>query len=468
LTYQGKIPSFSEEKEATRLLSSGGLTPIGSELGWAGIFRLGLVQGCLGAVVVLTTSTLNRVMVVELALPALLPGALVALHYVLQVLRPRMGFGSDMGGRRTPFILGGMASLSLGGAAAAFAVSLMPQHFYAGIALAVAAFTAVGVGVGAAGTNVLVLMAKSVAPHRRGAAATIVWVMMIFGIVAASGFASVTLHPFSLPRLVKIAAEIAAAAFLMSCAAMAGLEQRAAAQAPEAGKTSFAFALRDVWGEARSRAFAIFVFLSMAAYGAQELILEPFAGAVFHLPPAATAGLTSLQHGGVMLGMIAAGLLSLRIGRDLRGLVLAGCAASACALAALAGTGLMGQQAALKPLIGALGFANGVFAVSAIGAMMGLANQGRAMREGVRMGLWGAAQALAFGAGSLLAPALSNALGLTPAAYAVVFITQSALFLIAATIYPSSGSARNKSLFGSFSSEKEQGKSQSPAQSRSA
>ena len=80
-------------------------------LGWFGIVRLGLVQTALGAIVVLTTSTLNRVMVVEMALPAMLPGALVALHYALQIFRPRFGFGSDIGGRRTPWIVGGMAVL---------------------------------------------------------------------------------------------------------------------------------------------------------------------------------------------------------------------------------------------------------------------------------------------------------------------------------------------------------------------
>ena len=72
------------------------------------MLRLGLVQTALGAVVVLTTSTLNRVMVVELALPALLPGLLVALHYAVQITRPRMGHGSDTGGRRTPWIVGGL------------------------------------------------------------------------------------------------------------------------------------------------------------------------------------------------------------------------------------------------------------------------------------------------------------------------------------------------------------------------
>jgi BCD family chlorophyll transporter-like MFS transporter len=82
--------------------------------GWAEIIRLGSVQASLGAIVVLMTSTLNRIMVVELALPAMLPGALVALHYLVQVSRPRMGHGSDQGTRRTPWIIGGMAVLAIG------------------------------------------------------------------------------------------------------------------------------------------------------------------------------------------------------------------------------------------------------------------------------------------------------------------------------------------------------------------
>ena len=43
------------------------------------------MQAALGVVVVLVTSTFNRVMVVEYALPAVLPGALVALHYAVQL-----------------------------------------------------------------------------------------------------------------------------------------------------------------------------------------------------------------------------------------------------------------------------------------------------------------------------------------------------------------------------------------------
>src|SRR5919107_4048544 len=84
-------------------------------LGWGGILRLGLVQTALGAVVVLTTSAINRVMVVELALPATIPGLLVALHYAVQLSRPAMGHGSDRGGRRTPWVIGGLPGLGAGG-----------------------------------------------------------------------------------------------------------------------------------------------------------------------------------------------------------------------------------------------------------------------------------------------------------------------------------------------------------------
>ena len=76
-------------------------------LGWLGIARLGLVQTAIGAIVILTTSTLNRVVVVELALPAMLPGALVGWHHAVQLSRPRWGYGADLGGSRTPWKLRG-------------------------------------------------------------------------------------------------------------------------------------------------------------------------------------------------------------------------------------------------------------------------------------------------------------------------------------------------------------------------
>ena len=91
-------------------------------LSWLSIIRLGLVQMCLGAVVVLMTSTLNRLMVVELSLAATIPGALVAIHYLVQISRPKWGFISDVQGNRTKWIILGMIILALGANLAAVCI----------------------------------------------------------------------------------------------------------------------------------------------------------------------------------------------------------------------------------------------------------------------------------------------------------------------------------------------------------
>ena len=83
-------------------------------LTWFAIIRLGLIQTCLGALIFLPTNTLNRIMVVEYALAASVPGFLITLHHVVQLARPYIGYGSDRGGRRTPWIIGGMIILAIG------------------------------------------------------------------------------------------------------------------------------------------------------------------------------------------------------------------------------------------------------------------------------------------------------------------------------------------------------------------
>ncbi len=410
-------------------------------IGWLGILRLGLVQAGLGSVVVLATSTLNRVMVVELALPALIPGVLVAFHYVLQVLRPRMGYGSDLGGRRTPWIVGGMAALAAGGIGAAGGTALMATHLAAGIAVALAAFALVGVGVGSAGTALLTLLAKRVDTRRRAAAATIVWLMMIAGIAVTATVAGKLLDPFSPGRLVAVTSAAALIAFAVATLAVWGMEGAAGAPepvAPQAG--GFLAALAEIWAEPQARRFAVFVFVSMLAYSAQELILEPFAGAVFALTPGQSTGLTGLHHAGVLGGMaLVAGCGALAGGfrlRAMRASTVGGCVGSALAILLLAASGPLGLGWPLREGVLLLGVANGAFAVSAIGSMMGLASNGRAAREGTRMGLWGAAQALAFGAGGLAGTAASDlarhVFGSPAAAYAAVFGMEAALFLAAA------------------------------------
>jgi BCD family chlorophyll transporter-like MFS transporter len=424
-------------------------SPQTKSLGWLGIVRLGLVQSALGAIVALATSTLNRVMVVEEAMPAVLPAAFVAWHYVVQLSRPHWGHGSDLGQRRTPWIIGGMGVLALGAILATDATTMMSVSPVLATVMAVVAFSMIGAGVGASGTSLLALLAMRVAPERRPAAASITWIMMIAGIVLSAGISGALLQPFSAQRLAMVASSVAGIGFLLTLLAVWGAEGEGAAQtvsaaptAPAVPRPSFGEALAEIKADPLARRFTIFVFVSMLAYSAQELILEPFAGLLFHMTPGQSAQLSAMQHGGVLLGMILVGVLGARFGDKkslwMRRWTIAGCVGSALALGGLAAASVVGPAWPLKPTVFVLGFANGVFAVSAIGSMMGLAGAGRGAREGVRMGVWGAAQAGAFAIGGFVGAvgvsALRGVFHQTVLAFLVVFAAEALVFLASALL----------------------------------
>ena len=425
------------------------------DIGWTGMLRLALVQTAIGAIVVLVTSTLNRIMIVELALPAALPAALVALHYAVQLLRPRVGHGADRGGRCTPWIIRGMGLLACGGVLAAAATALIAARPIAGLGLALGAYVAVGAGVAAAGTSNLVLLTKRIEPARRATAATVMWIMMILGFGLSAGVAGHFLQPYSPQRLVLVYAIAAASAFVLTVLAVWNVESDAqpaeqavdvrAAGARAAGGTAlhgargagFGAALRALLADPVARCFTLFLFVSMLAFSAEELLIESFAGLVFQYAPGRSAQLAALEHGGVLCGMVAVALIGVRVrARSFRGWMIAGTIGSAVAIGGLALIGLFELAAALPTAVFLLGFANGTFAVAALGAMMELSAAGGRGREGLRMGVWGAAQAVAFALGGLtsggavqLARELWHRAGF---AYAIVFGAAAVLFLLAA------------------------------------
>lgn len=413
-------------------------------LGWLSILRLGLVQAALGSVVVLTTSTLNRVMVVELALAASIPGALVGLHYGVQISRPLWGHGSDIGRGRTAWILGGLALLALAGTGASATTLLYEASTLAGLAASVICFTLIGLGIGASGTSLLAMLASRTTPERRPAAATLAWMMMIAGIVVTAIVSGILLDPYSHGRLVVVTAGVGVTALLVAALAVAGIERRAAVapSSPRAERPSFRQSLAETWADPQARLFSIFVFISMLAYATQDLILEPYAGLFFDMTPGQTTALSGLQHGGVFVGMALVGICGSLLARRRPGILktftIAGCIGSGLALTFLAASVWFSPAWPLKANVFALGFANGVFAVAAIGTMMMLAGANGRGREGIRMGVWGAAQAVSFGLGGFAGTVAIDILRLVTGdiglAFVAVFTVEAMLFLIAAMI----------------------------------
>ncbi len=412
-------------------------TRIAEGFGWLGIVRIGLVQASIGALVMLATTVLNRVMVVELGLLAAIPAGLVAWHYGVQLGRPLWGHASDKGNNRTRWIIGGVAVLAAGSVLATHATIWMESAFLPGFALAVLAYSLIGVGVGAGGTSALALLASGVAPDRRAAAAAVTWIMMVAGIVVSAITVGELLKPFSQERLLLVSGGLALAMVTLTVLATFRLERQAGqfgAAARNEAAPDFRAALAEIWNEPAARRFTVFIFVSMIAFSMQDLILEPFGGLIFGLSPGESTQLGGQHQGGILIGMIVTGIGgSAFIGKRPDGLRVSATARVALGRAASAGPGWP-----LGINVFVLGLGNGVFAVAAIGAMMGLAGAGAKTREGVRMGVWGASQAIAFGLGGLSGAVgvdfARHALGNDGAAFQLIFMIEAAAFVLAAIL----------------------------------
>lgn len=409
-------------------------------LAWFTIVRFGIVQASVGALTVVAISTLPRLMIEELSLLAVVPGLLIGVHYAVQVSRLRFGYGSDVGGWRTPWILGGLVALALASVLAAYAVTLMPANPALGLGVAFLAYALIGLGVGAAGTTLLALLATTVAPERRAPAATLVWLLMILGLVVTAKLAGAALIPFSYERLLEVAAVVAAIAVAVGTLAILGVERGRAVPEKAAERPGTLGALREIWREPAARGFTIFVFISMFAYNMQELVLEPFSAAVYGLSPGESTKLSGDHHQGVFIGLVLIAIL----GRVLKGrpqalvaITIAGCFGSAAALVALATSAFFAGDWPLHATVTGYGIANGAFAGAAIASMFSLAGIGRERREGTRMGIWGAAQAIGFGLGMFagaVALDLARSALADPAAFAIVFYVEAAFFVVAALV----------------------------------
>ncbi|MBM2575515.1 MFS transporter [Jannaschia sp. Os4] len=397
-------------------------------MSWGAILRLCLVNAAIGGMTALPVNLFNRLMTVELALPAILPGLLVALHYAVQLSRPVWGHRSDAMVARTPVILVGLGVLALGVWLAAWGIALADGSMAAALAVWTVAYLAIGLGVGAAGTSFLALLATAVPDARRPAAATLAWLTLIAGAIAASIGTGVLLEPYDPSRLLWVVAAVVCAAWLLALLAVAGMERADPAPRPEAPRLRAALAA--TWADPAARRFTGFVFLSILAFYLSELIYEPFAGHVHGLSPSDSTKMSGAKDGAALLGMIGAGVLATFGVGTLRLWAVVGCLVSAAALIAL------GAALPLMPSTVALGIGNGLFVVGAIGSMMRLASA-RAGAAGTRMGVFGAAQAVAAGLAGLIATGtldLARAALPDGTAYALLFGLEAALFALAALV----------------------------------
>ena len=427
-------------------------------MNWFSIFRLGLVQLCIGSSVVIPLSTLNRLMKVELALPATIAGFLIALHYAVQLTRVNWGHLSDKSRNRSQWIVLGMLILGIGGILASASIPLIESRFSYGIMLALLSYSLIGFGVGAAGTPLLALLATYSSKSQKGFAASITFLMMILGLAITGITVGIILDPYSHQKLIKITSSLAIITNIISFLSLRKLERSlqnsSNALTPNTINSDVPIfeGIKKVWMERDARLFTIFIFISMGAFSMQDPILEPFAGEVFGFTVGESTKLDGFHKIGTLIGIISIvlclskfrigfGSLSIvkneRLGSEKLWLI-TGCLLSALSLFIISLLALtFTEPNLLNSVVFIFGISNGVFTAGVLGTMLHLASRGSSdNKEGTRMGIWGAAQAYATMIAVFFSTLLVDILGLImtslPSVYGIVFLTAASFFIASA------------------------------------
>jgi BCD family chlorophyll transporter-like MFS transporter len=376
-----------------------------AELPLPRLLRLSLFQFSIGVATALLVGTLNRVMIVELGVPAWWVALSVALPLVSAPLRALIGFRSDthrssLGLRRLPYLWKG--SLLLFGGLAIMPFGLLavsePQpgmewfsRFGAGLA-----FLLVGIGMQVTQTAGLALATDLATPETRPRVVALMYTMLLLGLVGSGSLFGWLLADFSPLRLIQVVQGSAVVVAILNFNALWKQEalNRARAKRRDDDTENFSTHWRAYVERPGVRRFLWTVGLGTCAFNMQDIILEPYGGEVLKLGVGATSVLTALTACGALLAFGASAKLLSR-GID---------ASRLAALGALAGLPAFSFVIFSAPLDAPNLFRLGAFLIGVGGGLFSVGTLTMAMElqvgdsAGMALGAWGAVQATAAGA----------------------------------------------------------------------
>ena len=402
-----RLADFGVLRRAARFCLPFGALAFGDvgtpELPLGRLLRLSLFQVSVGMALVLLNGTLNRVMVIELGLPASLVALLIALPLVVAPFRALIGFRSDnhrsvIGWRRIPYIWIGTLLQFGGFALMPFGLLVLSQNDpstsmagHLGLGLA---FILVGAGLHTVQTAGLALATDLAPASARPRVVAMLYAMLLVGMVVSALLFGWLLADFSAVRLIRVVHGAAVATFLLNTIGVWHQETRTAFRP---GSAEPAPTLRRAWGalrqDRRPGRLLVALALGTAAFGMQDILLEPYGGEVFGLSVSGTTLLTALLAAGTLGGFALAARMLGR-GSDPHLPAALGLFAGIPAVATLVFAGAMHSVGLFACGTAAIGFGGGLFAVGTLSAAMAL---GGDIRNGLALGLWGAVQATAAG-----------------------------------------------------------------------
>jgi BCD family chlorophyll transporter-like MFS transporter len=371
------------------------------------LLRLSLFQVSVGMALVLLVGTLNRVMIVELGVPASLVGVMISLPLIFAPFRALIGFHSDnhrsaLGWKRVPFIFRG-AMVQFGGLAIMpFALLVLSgggnasqAPAWVGDVGAGVAFLLVGAGLHTTQTVGLALATDLAPVESQPKVVGLMYVMLLFGMIASALLFGAFLADFTPGRLVQVIQASAVVTLVLNSVALWKQETRrpgATAPARQAPPT-----FQESWdrfihgGQALRRLIA--VGFGTMAFSMEDVLLEPYGGQVLHLTVGDTTKLTAtLALGGLFGFGLASRVLSR--GADPFRMASYGALIGIPAFAAVIVAGPMSSALLFGTGTALIGFGAGLFGHGTLTATMNLAPRSQ---TGLALGAWGAVQASAAG-----------------------------------------------------------------------
>lgn len=398
--------------------------------------QLALIHVAVAMALVPINSTLNRVMIKELALSATLVAVLASLPYLFSPLQVVIGSYSDrhplLGYRRSPYIAFGLLLCVLGVILAPYAVFMISEQPALGLALSILTFGAWGMGFNVASVSYLSLASEISGEKGRSRTVSIMWFVMIIGIILTAATLSRLLENYTHRSLETAFQVVGLVSLALGLLGLLHLEPRHAAPAGAGEEARQRAGWRTLIGvvlENRSaRYFFFYLIIMLAAILGQDVLLEPYAGEAFHLPVAATTRITSIWGGCVLLTLLISGWLEQKIQK--RNVARAGAWTAVVGFAAIAASGLIEQQAVFYAGVVLLGLGTGFSTVSNLSLMLDMTTA----RVGLYIGAWGVADALARLLGSVLSGVVRDVVaqvaGNNILGYVTVFLLQALLLVI--------------------------------------
>ena len=419
------------------------------------LLRLSLFQVSVGMALVLLIGTLNRVMIVELDVPASLVGVMISLPLIFAPFRALIGFRSDshrsaLGWRRVPFMYRG-AMVQFGGLAVMpFALLVLAGQgnaahapVWLGWIAGGLAFLLVGAGLHTTQTVGLALATDLADTRSQPKVVGLMYVMLLFGMIASAFLFGSLLADFTPGLLVQVIQGAAVATIVLNVVALWKQETRHSAPAVEARRSAPTF--REAWerfaagGRTVRRLLA--VGLGTMAYSMEDVLLEPYGGQVLHLTVGETTRLTATLAAGGLFGFGLASRVLAR-GYDPFRMAVHGALIGIPAFLAV----MLAAVFASAPMFAAgtlfIGFGAGLFGHGTLTSTMNLAPENQ---EGLALGAWGAVQAsaagLAIAIGGIVRDAFAAVLPReaygAAAAYDVVYAVEVVLLVVTLfTMFP--------------------------------